>query len=69
MDNVTITFRTKEDIKKRLDNLALGQNRTLSNLIETIVIMYLDNYDEIIDNDNSKELQTYGEIVWPIKKD
>lgn len=69
MDNVTITFRTKEDIKKRLDELALGQNRTLSNLIETIVIMYLDNYDEIIDNDDSNGLQSYGEIVWPIKKD
>ena len=42
MENTTITFRTKEDIKKELDNIALEQNRTLSNLIETIVLKYLE---------------------------
>lgn len=42
MESVTITFRTNEDIKKELDNLALEENRTLSNLIETILIKYLE---------------------------
>lgn len=69
MDNVTITFRTTEDIKKELDNIAIGQNRTLSNLIETIVKMYLMNYNEVLDEDDSKGLQKYGEIVWPNRKD
>lgn len=69
MENVTITFRTKEDIKKQLDDIALGQNRTLSNLIETIILMYLENYEELLDDDNSKGLQSYGEVVWPQKKE
>ena len=41
MDTTTITFRTTEDIKKILDNMALEQNRTLSNMIETIILQYL----------------------------
>ena len=43
MDRATITFSTTENIKKELDNLAQEENRTLSNLIETIVIKYLDS--------------------------
>ncbi len=42
METTTITFRTTEDIKKELDNMALDENRTLSNLIETIIIKYLE---------------------------
>lgn len=42
MNSVTITFRTTEEIKILLDNMALEQNRTLSNLIETILIKYLE---------------------------
>ena len=42
MENTTITFRTKEDIKKELDMIAQDENRTLSNLIETIVLKYLE---------------------------
>ena len=42
MESTIITFRTTEDIKKILDNLALDENRTLSNLIETIIIKYLE---------------------------
>ena len=42
METTTITFRTTEDIKKELDNLALEENRTLSNMIETILIKYLE---------------------------
>lgn len=43
MERATVTFSTTEDIKRELDNLAQEENRILSNLIETIVIKYLDN--------------------------
>ena len=46
MDSVTITFRTTEEIKKKLDNIALDQNRTLSNMIETIILKWLEENDE-----------------------
>lgn len=41
METTTITFRTTTDIKQILDNIALDQNRTLSNMIETIIIQWL----------------------------
>lgn len=43
METTTITFRPTEDIKKILDNMALEENRTLSNLIETIILKYLES--------------------------
>lgn len=46
METTTITFRTTEDIKKELDNIALEENRTLSNLIETILINWLKQKKE-----------------------
>ena len=46
MDSVTITFRTTEEIKKKLDNIALDQNKTLSNMIETIILKWLGENDE-----------------------
>ena len=46
MESTTITFRTTEDIKKKLDNIALDQNRTLSNMIETIIIKWLEEYEK-----------------------
>lgn len=42
MESAVITFRTTEDIKKELDNMALEENRSLSNLIETIIIKYIE---------------------------
>lgn len=41
MERATITFSTTEEIKKILDNLAQDENRTLSNMLETIVLKYL----------------------------
>ena len=41
METTTITFRTTTDIKQTLNNIALEQNRTLSNMIETIIIQWL----------------------------
>lgn len=46
METTTITFRTTEDIKITLDNMALEQNRTLSNMIETIIKEYLNNLEK-----------------------
>lgn len=52
METTTITFRTTEDVKKELDNMALEENRTLSNLIETIIIKFLNQKKE--ESKNSK---------------
>ena len=46
MENVVITFRTDEEIKKKLDNIAQEENRTMSNLIETIIIKYLEEKEK-----------------------
>ena len=42
MNNVTTTLRISEDLKKELDRLALEQNRSLNNLITTIILKSLD---------------------------
>ena len=46
MEPTTITFRTTEDTKKKLDNIAMEENRTMSNLIETIVLKWLQEYEK-----------------------
>lgn len=46
MEPTTITFRTTENIKKELDNIALEENRTLSNLVETIILKWLEQEKE-----------------------
>ncbi len=43
MNNVIITLRTSEEMKKELDRIALEENRSLNNLIVTILMRYLDN--------------------------
>ncbi len=42
MNTVIITLRTHEDIKKELDMLALKENRSLNNLVNTILMKYLE---------------------------
>lgn len=39
---ITIRIRTNEEIKKELDRLALEENRSLNNFINTILIKYLE---------------------------
>ena len=46
MESETVTFRTTEEIKKKLDTIALEENRTLSNMIETIIIKWLEEYEK-----------------------
>lgn len=45
-NNVIITLRTNENIKKELDKLALKENRSLNNFIMTILIKYLEENEE-----------------------
>lgn len=49
MNNVIITLRTNEEIKKELDMIALEENRSLNNLIITILLKYLEerNKDKV----------------------
>ena len=42
MNNVIITLRTNEEIKKELDKIDLEENRSLNNLVVTILVKYLD---------------------------
>lgn len=42
MNNVIITLRTNEEIKKELDMIALEENRSLNNLIITILLKFLE---------------------------
>ena len=46
MNNVIITLRTNEELKKELDKLALEENRSLNNLIVTILMEHIDNRKE-----------------------
>ena len=41
-NNVIITLRTNEEIKKELDKMALDENRSLNNFILTILIKYIE---------------------------
>ena len=43
-NNIIITIRTNEEIKKELDRLALEENRSLNNFINTILIKYLEEH-------------------------
>ncbi len=58
METTTITFRTTEDTKKTLDMIALEENRTLSNLIETIILRYLEKYEN-----NEVEDKKHDELI------
>ena len=42
-NNVVITLRTTEEIKQKLDKIALEDNRSLNNLINVILIKYLED--------------------------
>ncbi len=46
MNNVIITLRTNEEIKKKLDMLALKENRSLNNYIMTILIKHIEEQEK-----------------------
>jgi predicted transcriptional regulator len=41
--NTTITFRTSEELKKKLEAMASKEHRTLSNLIEVLLEKAVSN--------------------------
>jgi predicted transcriptional regulator len=41
--NTTITFRTNEELKKKLETMAAKEHRTLSNLIEVLLEKAVSN--------------------------
>lgn len=47
MKNTIITLRTSEELKLKLDELALEDNRSLSNFIITILLEYLKNNNQL----------------------
>ncbi len=53
MNSVVVTLRINEEIKRELDALALEENRSLNNLISTILIKYLDS-KKVESNEKSK---------------
>lgn len=55
MNSVIITLRTNEELKKKLDNLALEQNRSLNNFIITILLNYVDIIYENKEKNNKKK--------------
>lgn len=42
MNTQTTTIRIDEELKKELDKIALDQNRSLNNLINTILMKYVE---------------------------
>lgn len=46
MNSTIITLRTSEEIKQKLDMLALKENRSLNNFIQTILIKYLEEQEK-----------------------
>ncbi len=46
MNNVIITVRTSEEIKQKLDMLALKENRSLNNYINTILIKHIEEQEK-----------------------
>ncbi|MCD4693719.1 MAG: hypothetical protein K8R79_12450 [Calditrichales bacterium] len=59
----TVTLRLNESIYNMFRNLAISENRTLSNFIETSVLRFID-YNQFVDEfelteiRNNKELNT-----------
>lgn len=46
METAIITLRTKLELKQKLDMLALEDNRSLNNLIETILMKYVEEQEK-----------------------
>ena len=46
MNNTIITLRTNEEIKKKLDMLALKENRSLNNYIITVLLKHIEEKEK-----------------------
>lgn len=54
MNKEVIFVRIDEDLKKKLDNIALDEQRSLNNLVVWVLTKFIDVYDE----EHEKEEQT-----------
>lgn len=52
--NVVVTLRLDKNLKKNLEMLANEENRSLNNMISTIIIKYLDERKEASDSGKEK---------------
>lgn len=52
MESAIITLRTKLELKQKLDMLAIEENRSLNNLIETVLMKYVEEKEK----QNKKEV-------------
>ena len=55
MNNVIITLRTNEELKKELDMRALRENRSLNNYIITILLKHIDEEKRKENRSNDKK--------------
>lgn len=46
MNNTIITLRTNEELKQKLDMLALKENRSLNNYIVTILMKHIEEKEK-----------------------
>lgn len=46
MNNSIITLRTTEEIKQKLDMLALKENRSLNNYLNTLLIKHIEEMEK-----------------------
>jgi uncharacterized protein (DUF1778 family) len=57
----TVTLRINESIYNMVRNLAISENRTLSNFIETSVIRFIEHH-QFVDEFEMTEIRNNGEL-------
>jgi len=63
--DVTICFRTSEDLRISLEKIATVQRRSLSSIIETVLYGYVDEKMELKNGKNEKRGYTRKEVSLP----
>ncbi|MBA4390180.1 MAG: hypothetical protein C0399_04500 [Syntrophus sp. (in: bacteria)] len=63
--DVTICFRTSEDLRASLDKVAAGERRSLSSIIETVLYDYLKEKKELRSLKSEKRIYGRREVSLP----
>ena len=63
--DVTICFRTSEDLRASLEKVAVGERRSLSSIIETVLYNYLKEKKELRSLKNEKRIYGRREVSLP----
>ncbi len=63
--DVTICFRTSEDLRASLEKVAGGERRSLSSIIETVLYNYLKEKKELRSLKNEKRIYGRREVSLP----